>query len=81
MFPLLRCAAAIAAVYALSPVRDPLPTPPPLPAPAQDAARAWSSLPEPARQAILDGLAREASERARAALPPGPGEGETRPLR
>ncbi len=80
MFPFLRCAAAIAAIYALSPVRDPLP-PPAVPAPAGDAARAWSSLPEPARQAVLEGLAQAAAERARAALPPNPGEGATKPAR
>lgn len=72
MLLILRCALTIGAIYALSPLRDPLPPPP---AAAGMLARLWPSLNEGARQAIVDSATREAAERAAAALraaqPPG----------
>jgi hypothetical protein len=71
MVPVLRCAVAIGVIYALSPVRDPVPS---LQAPREalagvDAAtRALSSLPEPARRAVIEEAARQARSKAETAL-------------
>jgi len=71
MVPVLRCAVAIGIIYALSPVRDPVPA---LQAPRETlagvdtATRALSSLPEPARRAVIEEAARQARSKAETAL-------------
>lgn len=75
--PLLRCAVAIGVIYALSPVRDPLPPASRLPgAPAlsevparvETLSRLWGTLPAPTREILMDEAARAARERAGEAL-------------
>lgn len=74
MLPLLRCAAVIGTIYLLSPERDPLPAAPVQEAVgrAEAAEKAWASLPEAARRAIVEEASRRALEGARAAVAPPP---------
>ncbi len=62
MLTIVRCAVVIGVIYAFSPVRDPRPAAPALPRAVEDASRAWSAMPESARRALLDTLARDAAE-------------------
>ena len=67
MLTIVRCAVVIGVIYALSPVRDPAPEAPPAakaPVQAGDAQRLWEAMPESARRALLETLAREALDRA-----------------
>ncbi|KAA2236265.1 hypothetical protein [Salinarimonas soli] len=67
MLTIVRCAVVIGVIYALSPVRDAAPGAPPAAKTSLqpgDAARLWEAVPENARRALLDTLAREALDRA-----------------
>ncbi len=72
MLLILRCALVIGAIYALSPLRDPLPVAPPTTgeglAGAEALARTWSALPEETRRALAAEATRQALARARAAV-------------
>jgi hypothetical protein len=79
MLLLLRCALTIGAIYALSPLRDPLPSRLPLPSHATLPSalpsasgdllgRLWPALDERTRASIVASAAREAADRAAAAL-------------
>jgi len=66
MLTIVRCAVVIGVIYALSPVRGSMPDAPALPREVEDASRLWSAMPESARRALLDALARDAAERGAA---------------